>query len=147
MKRMTIILSCLLAVALSAEPAKALNWRAKSYVFPTEKPQGESSYVWTRGKHQVQILRVKLVDTIIPFRYRVKSGELRFQSSTEDMCASTWVWSWQEVFFKECPTYDIQAFCENGDWTAATTGELDFNPAAGFMFDITPPNMLHCACT
>ena len=147
MKRAAIVTFCLWVAILSAVPAMALTWRVKSYVFPTEKPQGTSSYVWGRGTHQVLINHVRLIDSAIPFRFRIKRGDLMFDGASLDHCDSVWKWSWQGVFYKECKTYDIQAFCEDGAWSASVTGELDIHPQGGTMFSITPPKMLHCACS
>lgn len=139
---------CLLTGLLVASPGSALDWEVNSYVFATEKPNGfNSSYVWGRGTHQLAVTRVKLIDSIIPFRFKISHGELRWEGQGMDACATPWKWASDQFLFQECRTYAMQAPCDDGAWTAAVTGKLDFHPAGGIRFSITVPNRLNCACT
>lgn len=148
MRRVAMIFCCLAIGVLAASPGSALDWEVRSYVFANEKPTGpNSSYVWGRGVHQLVVSHVKLIDTVIPFRFKISSGQLKWESEEMDACAKPWTWSWQEVYFQECRTSAIQAFCDDGSWTASVTGKLDLHPAGGTRFSISPPNLLHCACT
>ncbi len=148
MRRVAMTCFCLAICVLAASPGSALDWEVRSYVYANEKPEGpNSSYVWGRGVHQLVVSHVKLIDSIVPFRFRVSSGELRWESQEMDTCAKPWKWSGQGFYFQECKTYAIQESCDDGAWTAAVTGKLDFHPAGGTRFSVSRPNILHCACT
>lgn len=143
------ILSLGLLVGLfAAAPGSALEWDVESYVFATEKPNGiGSSYVWGRGVHQLMITDLGVFDTVIPFRYKITAGELRHEGAGMDACATSWHWSSSQSFFQECRTYSLLVPCQNGTWSATTTGRLVLHIDGGTKFDISPPNLLNCACS
>ena len=143
---------CFVAVVmlfgLAPRPGEALRWEVFSYVFATEKPNGlNTSYVWSRGYHQLAVTHIRTIDTIIPFRARISTGEVKFEGAPMDACSTSWRWSFDEAFFHECKTYAIQPVCEDGAWSSAVTGRLDFHPNGGYRFATSAPKLMNCACT
>ncbi|MEJ2084822.1 MAG: hypothetical protein P8Y44_03990 [Acidobacteriota bacterium] len=144
----TILGVLLLVGPFVPAPGSALEWDVESYVFATEKPNGiGSSYIWGRGVHQLMITDLDVLDSIIPFRYKVTTGALRHEGAGMDACSTPWQWSTGQSFLKECRTYSLLVPCQNGTWSATTTGRLIFHVDGGTKFDVSPPNLLNCACS
>ena len=124
--------------ALGPSFSEALEWEVNTFLFATEKPTGpDSSYVWARGLHQLEISRVRFADMLFPFRSRVSYGELFWEG----------IWVSNQVFFHECRTTLDQDPCESGIWHTTVTGRLEFHPKGGIKFKTSGPTVVNCACT
>ena len=145
MKKLTILLMIASSVLLVERAEAGLVWNATATLSVIPRPGVEGiERVRTRGVHRVTITDM---GSYVSLEMRVQAGSLEFNSFSEDLCSSPWVYV-TEVSTISCTTAVNQAPCDDGIWEAVTKGKLKiasfFNKTK---IGLAAPRFINCGCT